>query len=269
MVDRNFLICLTGLPASGKSSFANILKSTIEKKTKNIVVRIIDPDIIRQNLTSNLFDFEKEHLVRKENLNKIKSELEKGNTVISDDLNYYSSMRHDLKDLADSFGIDFLIIHIATPIEICLDWNEKRGAPIPNTVIKKIDEKFDYFDKYKWDVPDVVYDLSKIGDLHPIIEDFIETIILKGDHIDFEHKSIDMKRKFSILENENLDKITRIYVGKLLQRANYLPLKKRIIKLRKIFVKHNKNKALKGSEILKLFKLFLENNLNIQIDEDL
>jgi len=267
--NQNFLICLVGLPASGKSTFAKLLKSAIEKRYNNLDVKIIDPDIIRQKLTDDKFDYEKEYIIRKENLKKIKSELEKGHIVISDDLNYYSSMRHDLRDITETLKIFFFIIHIATPIEICLKWNEKRGEPIPNMVIKKIHEKFDNFNRYNWDVTDAVYDLSQMAELNPLVEDFLENILIKRDNEKFELKSLEMKSVFSNLDNENLDKITRIYVGRLLHLSRYLPLKKRIIKLRKNYVKLNKNRTLNEPEISKSFKFYLEHNLNIQINEDL
>ena len=69
----------------------------------------------------------------------------------------------------------------------------------------------------------------------------------------------------SNLDNESFDKKTRIFVSTLLQDSIYLPLKKRIIKLRRDYVKENKNKALRESEILKTFKDYLEKNLNVKI----
>ena len=269
MFDQNFLICLVGLPASGKSTFAKLLKSAIEKKLNNIDVKIIDPDIIRKNLTQDRFDYEKEHIIRKENLKKIKVELNNGHIVISDDLNYYSSMRHDLKEIADMLNVYFFIIHITTPIETCLLWNKNRGEPIPNLVINKIYEKFDKFNKYKWDVPDAEYDLSLMVELNPLVEDFVENIITKKLNKNLELNALKTTRELSNLNNENLDKITRIYVGKILQFSRYLPLKKKIIKLRKNFVKKNKNTELKESEISRSFKFYLENNLDIKIFEDL
>ena len=269
MVNQNFLICLVGLPASGKSTFAKLLKIALKKKYKDMDVKVIDPDIIRLKFTPDKFDYEKEHLIRKESLIKIKIALNKGLIVISDDLNYYSSMRHDLKEIADTFNINFFIIHIATPIEICLKWNENRGNPIPNMVINRIHKKFDKFNKYSWDVVDAVYDLSQIADLNLLIEDFLENILIKRNSKKHEPKSSEIKKKFSNMDNENLDKMTRIYVGKVLHDSSFLPLKKRIIKLRKIFVKQNKNKAFTEPEISKSFKLYLEKNLNIQINEDL
>ena len=67
MNNKNFLICLVGLPASGKSTFANSLKIALKKKFNNLEVKIIDPDIIRQKITSDKFYHEKEHIVRNEN----------------------------------------------------------------------------------------------------------------------------------------------------------------------------------------------------------
>ncbi len=267
MANQNFLICLVGLPASGKSNFANKLKIALEKKFENLNIKIIDPDIIRYSLTPDKFDHEKEQIIRNENLRVIWNELKKGNIVISDDLNYYTSMRHELKDVAESLNLFLFIIYISTPIEICLKWNEKRGEPIPNTVIYKINERFDKFYKYKWDIPDVMYDLSHITDLNQIIKDTLTKIQEKRDFIISKPKKVEINNIVSNINNESLDRITRLYVNTLLRDSTYIPLKKKIIKLRKDYVKENKNKALRESEILKKFKNFLEKNLSLKISE--
>ena len=269
LVDQNFLICLVGLPASGKSTFANTLKIALKEKYNNLSVSIVDPDKIRQDLTPDKFDHEKEHVIRKENLNIIRSELEKGNIVISDDLNYYTSMRHDLREITEQLNLNFYIVHIATPLETCLRWNENRGKPIPNMVISKINEKIDEFKKYKWDVPVAVYDLSQITDINHKINGFLVIIQEKRENMKYQFKKVDVNNILSNLDNEKLDKVTRIYVNTILQNSTYLPLKKRIIKLRKIFVRENKNKALRESEILKTFNNYLEKNLNIKITDSL
>ncbi len=258
-----------GLPASGKSTFAKALKIALKKKFNNLNVKIIDPDKIRQSLTPDEFDHEKEHIIKKENLKIIRNELEKGYIVISDDLNYYTSMRHDLKEITENLNLIFFIVHIATPIETCLKWNENRGKPIPNMVINKINERFDEFNKYKWDIPDVVYDFSQITDLNYKIKDFLAIIQEKREIMKSKLKTVAKNNILSNLDNESLDKITRIYVNALLHDSTYLPLKKRIIKLRKNYVRENKNKALRESEISKTFKNYLEKNLNIKITENL
>jgi protein KTI12 len=266
---KNFLICLTGLPASGKTTFAKTLKLILEKKLSLLSVQIIDPDIIRNKIAPNRFEYNLEPIVRERNLAEIKAELSKGKVVISDDLNYYSSMRHDLKKIADNFPINFFIINIVTPVEICLKWNEKRGKPIPNEIISKIHEKFDDFGKYKWDYPIVKLDISQIKDLNKKTEDIVEDMIKKvsASHIIFQRDNIE--ENSVNWDNQNLDKITRIYVGKLLENPKLMKFKKKIIKTRKTFVKLNKNKALKEFEIATAFKKYLEKNLMIKISEEL
>ena len=266
LVDQNFLICLVGLPASGKSTFANTLNIALKNKFNNLSVRIVDPDKIRQDLTPDKFNHEKEHMVRRENLNTIMSELEKGNIVISDDLNYYTSMRHDLREITEQLNLNFYIVHLSTPIETCIKWNENRGKPIPNMVISKINERFDEFNKYKWDVPIAVYDLSQITEINHKINDLLAIIQKKGENVKYQ---FEVNKILSNIDNENLDKVTRTYVNALLQNSKYLPLKKKIIKLRKTFVRENKNKTLRESEISNMFKRYLEKKLNVKITDSL
>ncbi|MHA1487012.1 MAG: AAA family ATPase, partial [Promethearchaeota archaeon] len=91
----NFLIILVGLPASGKTTFAYKLKEKLESDFQNNV-KIIDPDIIRDKAFPNRFDFKNEPKIREKNIKSVRKHLIEGHIVISDDLNYYSSMRHDL-----------------------------------------------------------------------------------------------------------------------------------------------------------------------------
>jgi tRNA uridine 5-carbamoylmethylation protein Kti12 len=268
LVNKNFIICLTGLPASGKTTFANSLKLILEKSLANFTTKIIDPDVIRQKIAPNKFNYKLEPTVRKQNLTEVGKELTKGNVVISDDLNYYSSMRHDLKNLADDFNVKFFIIYISTPFETCLEWNKKRVKPIPSKIIERIHKKFDDFGKYNWDYPEAKFDISQIKDLNKEIEDLVNILIKK---ISISKKILEEKRelRYSLnWDNQNLDKITRIYVGKLLGNPKLTPLKKKIIKTRKLFVKHYKNKALKELEIATSFNDCLEKSLNIKISDD-
>lgn len=269
VVNKNFIVCLTGLPASGKTTFAIILKKNIEKKFNTYEVKIVDPDIIRQSITPSKFDYKFEPEVREKNLTEMRKELQNGSIIISDDLNYYTSMRHDLKKLADDFKIYFFIIKISTPLEICLKWNKLRGKPIPNKIIKNINKKFDNFGKYSWDNPEAIYDISRIQDLNKEIEDFVEKI---KNIVNISKETLDKGKNLkdrSNLDNQNLDKITRVYVGKLLQNSEFSSMKKSIIKTRKLFVKLYKNIFLNESEIAKSFKEYLEKRLGILISEKL
>ncbi|MHA1931943.1 MAG: AAA family ATPase [Promethearchaeota archaeon] len=268
MVNKNFLICLTGLPASGKTTFAKTLKFILEKKAGDFSVRIIDPDIIRQEMAPYKFDYNLEPIVRERSLAEISEELNKGKVVISDDLNYYSSMRHDLKIIADNFNVKFFIIYISTPLETCLKWNKKRGEPIPSDIIGKINKRFDDFGKYMWDYPVVKIDVSLTKDLNNEIKDLVDELIKKlSTSQKILQKEINLESSLN-WDNENLDKLTRIYVGNLLRNPKLIPLKKKIIKTRKMFVKLYKNKALKEIEIATTFKDYLEKKLTIKISNE-
>lgn len=232
----------------------------LTEKYSHLKVKIIDPDRIRNELVGENFNHNKEYIVRSKNLEAIRNELEKGNIVISDDLNYYSSMRHDLKEIADSFRLHYFIIHISTPFEMCIKWNEERGEPIPNIVISRIFNKFDEFNKYKWDKPFTQLNLSEITDIKLEISKLLRML-------DNDLKSaIEKEKKFPKFNiyNESLDKITRIHVKELLLNPKYLSFKKRIIKLRKSYVKAHKNRLQTDTEISKNFKKYLENNLKIK-----
>ncbi len=91
MKNENFLICLTGLPASGKSTFAYKITNVFKNRYGITRIKIVDPDIIRNKLSLEKFDPEIEPHVRKENLNIIKRKLKKRYMLMSEDLKYYYS----------------------------------------------------------------------------------------------------------------------------------------------------------------------------------
>lgn len=264
MIKKNFLVIFTGLPASGKSTLAVQLKKELEKKFANFKVQIIDPDVIRNSLTYNEFDYKKEEMIREKNRKKIKRALEKGYIVISDDLNYYTSMRHDLKLIAESLRLKFFIIYISTPLEICLIWNNLRGNPVPNEVLRKVNDKFDEFNKYSWDLPDAQLDISQVSNLKEKSEKLVDIIEkrLKASIKPTNEKS-HLKTR-SDLNNEKFDKITRDIVGHILQDPDYFPFKKKIIEARKLYIKEYLKTSLNEAEIQRSFKLFLENRLKIK-----
>ena len=265
MINQYFLIILVGLPSSGKSIFASKLKVMFEKKLSSFKVKIVDPDKIRNEIMPIEFNYKKEHTVRKKNLKEIKLGLKKGFIVISDDLNYFSSMRHDLKKIADRLKKEYFLIHIATPIEQCIKWNNARGNPIPNQVIYNIYEKFDGFGGYAWDLPMKRYDLSQNLNMELILEDVVEIVEKQIAKIQINLDILNRRNQNAIKYHHNLDIETRKVVGKLLGNSNYINMKKEILRERKLFMKQNISTFLKKSEISKKFTIFLEKQLKIDI----
>ena len=256
--NSNFLIILVGLPASGKTTFAVKLKEKLESDFQNDV-KIIDPDVIRDKAFPNSFDFKNEPQIREKNIQSVRKHLTKGHTVISDDLNYYSSMRHDLKLIADSLNIKFYIIHISTPLKLCMKRNKKRGKPIPNKVIKNIYNKFDNFDKYKWDTPFETYDITQNWDEIQFITMLSDKIALNLQEQKERKESLLVKPSISI--REEIDLITRKTVGELLKNPKYHVSKKVILEYRKSFIKSRSDEELDVKKILEDFKLFLDKKL--------
>ena len=259
--NSNFLIILVGLPASGKTTFAiklkEILESTFQKQ-----VKIIDPDAIRDKVFPKSFDYKNEPQIREKNIDLVKENLLKEYIVISDDLNYYSSMRHDLKSIADDLKIKFFIIHISTPLDICLKRNNERGKPIPNEVIKKVYKKFDTFNKYKWDTPFDTYELTEKEDINQFTENLSNKIALILQKQSKSNKSLQIQTANST--REMLDVITRKYVGELLSNPKYRKSKKKILEYRKSFVKNKIYENPDSEIILEDFKAFLKKNLDVQ-----
>ncbi|TFF98506.1 MAG: adenylyl-sulfate kinase [Promethearchaeota archaeon] len=262
----NFLVCLAGLPSAGKSTLAHELKHEILEEDSGQRVEIIDPDIIRTKLTGDTFEPKKEKIVRKKNLEKITYSLEQGKIVISDDLNYYSSMRHELREIADKLNIPFFIIYVSTPLKSCLKWNKDRGSPIPNNVIYNINEKFDKFDKYDWDTPDFIINISEVENLTQKVNEILKIIKKRIKKFETDGNTTYSSEDFSHkIYNEKLDSLTREIVGRLLKDQELRRFKSKIITERKNFVKKYLNKSIPISQIPHKFETFLKKHLNIDI----
>jgi selenocysteine-specific elongation factor len=164
-VSKNYpyLLILCGLPASGKTTISKNVASLLEDK-HGLSTMVISSDDFRGmfSYSSKGFKPERETSVKTLYERAIATGLEDGFLVISDDLNYYKSMRSDLRQIAKRSGSDYDIVSVDTPVEQAFKWNEERGSPIPSSLIEEINQKLDPpKGDYKWDTPLVVVDPSK------------------------------------------------------------------------------------------------------------
>jgi sulfate adenylyltransferase len=115
---QGFTIFFTGLSGSGKSTIANVLMTKF-LEAGGRPVTLLDGDIVRKHLSSEL-GFSKEH--RDLNIRRIgfvAAEITKnGGIAICAPIAPYQSVRREVREMIQPEG-GFLLVHVATPIEVC------------------------------------------------------------------------------------------------------------------------------------------------------
>jgi sulfate adenylyltransferase len=115
---QGFTVFFTGLPSSGKSTLANVLLVKL-LEIGGRPVTLLDGDIVRRNLSSEL-GFSREH--RNLNIARIgfvASEITKnGGIAICAPIAPYDAVRKEVRATVEPGG-GFLLVHVATPLEVC------------------------------------------------------------------------------------------------------------------------------------------------------
>ncbi len=122
---QGFTVFFTGLSGSGKSTVANVLLVKF-LEAGGRPVTLLDGDIVRQNLSSEL-GFSKEH--RDLNIRRIgfvASEITKnGGIAICAPIAPYDEVRKEVRANVEGGG-GFILVHIATPIDVC-EQRDRKG----------------------------------------------------------------------------------------------------------------------------------------------
>ena len=202
---------------------ANEIKESL---SQFVQVEIITTDDWRDDEYYSPFTPEKENQVREQALKRTEFLLSIGKSVIHDDTNYYTSMRHELYELARINECVFAVVFIATPLEIALEWNLTREPMIPEQVIRRIQDRLDKpGSKYAWDKPIAKVDLGSVKTSHAAMEIIheLETI----NPVTFTKP--DQGETIQTLR----DKVTRLVVAKFLRENQYLRNNDEVHQLRK------------------------------------
>jgi sulfate adenylyltransferase len=122
---QGFTVFFTGLSGSGKSTIAKaLLVKLLEIGGRPIT--LLDGDIVRKNLSSEL-GFSKEH--RDLNIRRIgfvANEISKnGGIAICAPIAPYSAIRKEVRNLIEERG-GFVLVHVATPLEVC-EQRDRKG----------------------------------------------------------------------------------------------------------------------------------------------
>jgi sulfate adenylyltransferase len=122
---QGFTVFFSGLPSSGKSTVANALLVKL-MEIGGRPVTILDGDIVRHHLSSEL-GFSREH--RDINIRRIgfvASEITKnGGIAICAPIAPYDAVRKQVRAMIEPVG-GFLLVHVATPLEVC-EQRDRKG----------------------------------------------------------------------------------------------------------------------------------------------
>jgi sulfate adenylyltransferase len=118
-------IFFTGLSGSGKSTIANVLLTRFLEMGGRPVT-ILDGDLVRKHLSSEL-GFSKEHRdINIRRIGYVASEITKnGGIAICAPIAPYEAVRKQVRELIEPFG-GFVLVHIATPLEVC-EQRDRKG----------------------------------------------------------------------------------------------------------------------------------------------
>lgn len=123
--ERGFTLFFTGLSGAGKSTLANALQIKLLEQGDRPVT-LLDGDIVRKNLSSEL-GFSREHRdLNVQRIGFVASEITKNRGIaICAPIAPYDRVRKEVRRTVEEVGT-FLLIHVATPLEIC-EQRDRKG----------------------------------------------------------------------------------------------------------------------------------------------
>jgi sulfate adenylyltransferase len=120
---QGFTVFFTGLSGSGKSTIANVLLVKFLEMGGRPVT-LLDGDLVRKHLSSEL-GFSKEH--RDINIRRIGFEITKnGGIAICAPIAPYDRVRAEVRSMVQETGGGFVLVHVATPLEVC-EQRDRKG----------------------------------------------------------------------------------------------------------------------------------------------
>jgi sulfate adenylyltransferase len=115
---RGFVLFLTGLSGSGKSTIARNLADVLAERGDR-KVSLLDGDLIRQLLSAGLTFSRADRDLNIARIGFVAAEVARhGGIAICAPIAPYAAARARVREMVTEVG-DFLLIHVATPIEVC------------------------------------------------------------------------------------------------------------------------------------------------------
>lgn len=115
---RGFTVFMTGLSGAGKSTVAKVLYAKFLERGDRPVT-LLDGDIVRQNLSSNLSFSKEDRDINVRRIGFVASEITKNRGIaICAPIAPYETTRREIREVIEQYG-GFFEVHIATPIDEC------------------------------------------------------------------------------------------------------------------------------------------------------
>ncbi len=165
---QGFTVFLTGLSGSGKSTIARVLLVKF-MEMRNRPVTLLDGDIVRKNLSSELTYSRKHRDLNVTRIGFVASEITKnGGIAICAPIAPYEEPRQANRELISCYG-GYVEVYVATPLEVC-EQRDRKGlyAKARSGMIKGVTGVTDpYIEPVN---PDIVLDTSSITPLEAVQE---------------------------------------------------------------------------------------------------
>jgi sulfate adenylyltransferase len=116
--ERGFVLFLTGLSGSGKSTIARDLRDVLAERGDRRV-SLLDGDLVRQLLSAGLTFSQADRDLNVARIGYVAAEIARhGGIAICAPIAPYASGRDRVRKMVTEVG-DFLLIHVATPLQVC------------------------------------------------------------------------------------------------------------------------------------------------------
>ena len=115
---RGFVLFLTGLSGSGKSTIARDLRDALAERGDRRV-SLLDGDLVRRMLSAGLTFSREDRDLNILRIGYVAAEIARhGGIAICAPIAPYAATRARVREMVSETG-DFLLIHVATPVEVC------------------------------------------------------------------------------------------------------------------------------------------------------
>ena len=146
---------LVGLPASGKSTFAQQLNQQIPNSV------IISTDAIRMRLYGDEQIQKDWNQIENIVIEQVRLAIKYEQIVIYDAINVRLDRRNSFLNKVSELNSEWLAWWIKTPVNICKYWNRRRLRPVPNEIINA------YYDDIQQSPPTVEEGFIAVKEITP------------------------------------------------------------------------------------------------------